>query len=246
MCRILALFLLFCSSVLAEENPAISCTQKLVTEPKFAPIAKKLPLGDMRDINFEQLANKAIPTQKEAKLIAEWVEARKSCFNIGLEYGEKNYPPQVGALAIEANNQVTAVIADLFNKKFSYGAANKQIQTIADDYRNKLTAVAEQIKNEQSAQQERDSQIAEQRQAQADAARQQKAQADEQREAQAYAQRQQEAQADDQRRQQAMQIYLMNNKPFVPYKTELYQMPVSPRVTSNCSQIGNQWTCVTQ
>jgi hypothetical protein len=81
-----------------------------------APVANKLPLGEMRDISFEKLAIKAVPLRKESKLIAEWIEARKVCFNLGLEYANKNYPPQIVALAIEANNQETAVVAIRFHE----------------------------------------------------------------------------------------------------------------------------------
>lgn len=81
-----------------------------------APIANKLPLGDMGVISFEKLATKAVPSRKESKLIAEWIEARKVCFNLGLEYANKNYPPQIVALAIEAKNRETAVVAIRFHE----------------------------------------------------------------------------------------------------------------------------------
>lgn len=232
MRRMIALCLLCCSPAYAEENPGIACTLQLATEPKFAPIANKLPLGDMSDISFEKLAIKAKPTKKESKLIAEWAEVHSSCFNQGLKYAKTNYLPQVVALAIEANNRETAVAASLFNKEISYGEANKQIQAIADDFRNKLTAVVEQIKSEQAAkklakdtkdaaQWESDRRILEQQQAQEDA----------------------------QRRQLAGQILLNNMRnnqpaPFVPLVP--YQMPVRPSVTTNCSQVGNQWICNSQ
>jgi hypothetical protein len=236
MRRMFALLLLCCSTVYAEENPAVACIEQLVTEPSFAPIANKLPLGDMSDISFEKLAIKAKPTKKESKLIAEWAEVHSSCFNQGLKYAKTNYPPQVVALAIEANNREIAVVASLFNKEISYGEANKQIQAIADDFRNKVTAVVEQIKSEQATKQL----------AQDQAKKSQDTQEAAQQESDRRFAAQQQAQADAQRRQLAAQMLLNSMRtpliaPIVPY-----QMPVRPSVNTNCYQNGNQISCTSQ
>lgn len=237
---IFALCLLCCSSAYAEENPAIACTQKLTTEPIFAPIANKLPLGDMRDISFEKLTIKAKPTKKESKIISSWMDARSKCFNIGLEYAKTNYPPQLVSLAIEANNQVMAVVANLFNRDISYGAANKQIQSISDNYRDKITALVEQIKADKAAQQSA--------QAQANKAQADKEAAQEEIDSR-YAQQQQD-QADAQRRQLRMQIFQQyqqqqqNN-----YNQQMQQIqqnqPQRPFIT-NCNGIGNSMNCITR
>ena len=239
MRRMLALCLLCCTPAHAEENPAIACNQQLVTEPRFAPITNKLPLGDMSDISFEKLAIKAIPTKNESKLIAEWVEAKNVCFNLGLEYAKTNYPPQLTALAMEAKNRVTAVAASLYNGELSYGAANKQIQSISDDFRNKLTALVEQIKSERLVQEQAKSVQDNQKAAQLENDRRYAAQ----QQAQFDAQQQQQAQADAQRRLMIFKsMQLPPPTPLVPY-----QMPVRPpAINTNCQQIGNTWSCRSQ
>lgn len=234
---VLALCLLCCSQVYADDNPAIACTQKLVTEPKFAPLANKLPLGAMSDIGFEKLAIKAVPTKKDSKLIREWAEAHGSCFNIGLEYAKTNYPPQLVALAIEANNREMAVAASLYNRDLSYGAANKQIQSISDDFRNKITALAEQIKSERASQQvaqeqakkAQDEKMGEQQERERQYAEQQQAQADAQRRQLGLQLLQQQQQQQQNNYNQQMQIY-QNRKP----------------VTTNCNGTGTSWTCYSQ
>ena len=249
---IFALCLLCCSQVYAEENPAIACTQQLTIEPKFSPIANKLPLGDMRDIDFQKLTIKAKPTKKESKIISSWVDARNNCFNIGLEYAKKNYHPQLVSLAIEANNREMAVAANLFNRDISYGEANKQIQSISDDYRNKILALVEQVKAEKAAQQ-----LA---QDQANKAQADKEAAQRERDRQ-YAEQQQEqenarqAQIDAQKRQLGMQIlqqYQQNQQnnynqqmQQIRQNQQIYQnrMPV----TTNCNGTGNNsMTCTSQ
>jgi hypothetical protein len=245
MRRFLWVCLLNCSAVCADEIPGIACFKQLVTEPKFAPIANKLPLGDIRDISFPMLANKTMPTKKESNLIAEWVEAKKGCFAVGLEYAQKNYPPQFIPLATEANNRVIAVAASLYNKELTYGSANKKIQAIADDYASKLTAVAEQIKSERAAQQLAQEQAKKQQDIQAKAQQDNDRRIAEQRQADADAQwQQQQAQADAQKRQLGVQMLMnnMNNNRPVPY--QIVPPPVlRPSVTTNCNQYGNQITC---
>lgn len=169
MRRILALCLLFCSHVYAEENPAIACYQQLATETRFAPIANKIPISNFGNISFEMLALKAKPTEKDSKLIAKFAKEQNSCFSLGLEYLQKNLPPEEVALVIEGHNRIIAVLASLSNREFSYGTGNKQIQSIADDLRNKLTLLLEQMKQAGDAaqaaqQQEKDRQMALQKQ----------------------------------------------------------------------------------
>lgn len=240
MRRLFLLCLLCSSSVFAEENPAIDCFKALVSEPKFAAISTKLPLGDMREITFQMLANNTLPTKKETKLIAEWVDAKKICLDSGLEFAQKNYPPQIIPIAFEANNRVNAVAASLYNREFTYGAANKKIQSIADEYVNKLTAVSEQIKAEKAAQQLAQEQAKSQKDAQVKAQQDYERQVAAQRQADANARQQQlKAQEDAQRRQIAAQM-LMNsmNRP-TPY-----QIPVPPPTTRTvCNQNGTQTIC---
>ena len=235
---------LACGTACADENPAPLCYKNLASEARFASIASKLPLADLRDISFENLANKAMPTAKERKLIADWVEARKPCFQIGIEHAKTTLPPQVSSLVIEADNNLTVVLASLFNKEISYGTANKKIQALADDMRNRITNVADQSRRENAA---IDGAIAEaksRRDANEQNRRDSEARYEEQRRANIEMQmQQQQAQADAERRQAAMQM--LNN--FKPYQMpNPYQMPIRPTVNTNCTQYGNQTSCTTR
>lgn len=213
--------------------------------PRFSLIAKKLPIVDIREVSFENLANKSMPSEKERRALADWVEAHKACFQVGAEYAKEHYPSQIGAIAIEEDNRITAVIASLFNKEITYGFANKQIQSIVDDIRNRETAITEQVQQDKINQQFAQELTQKQQKEQESAKRIYDRRVIEQRQAQAEEQlQQQQAQEDAQTRQlksQMLMNMINNNK---PYQLPM-PMPIRPAVRTNCSQFGNQLTCTT-
>lgn len=244
MRRMIMLFLLCYSAAHADENPSIACGKKLVEEPKFSKIAKKLPLGDMRDITFEMLANKKTPTQQEINLIGEWVAEHQGCFKSGLEYAQKNYHPQLVALAIETNNKILVVAASLYGKELTYGAANTRIQSLADDFRNKITALAEQINSEKIAQELTKAEVKKRQELQEEAQRRNDRNIAEQRQTEYYErQRQQQAQENAQNQSLAAQ-FLMNN---MNNRQSTYQVQPVPvlrsSVTTNCIKNGSLISC---
>lgn len=238
-----AFLLVVATSCFAQQDPSAVCNRDLAADARFASIADKLPLAGISEMTFEMLANEKSPNAKEQKAIADWVSSHKECTKLGEAFRQQNYPPQVIALLIEADNSVVAVAADLFNRKLTYGAANKRMQSNLDDFRNRLAAFVQQIKSQQEAQ--RQAQDAEKAAQQRDAAARQAAQDQAQQAQQALeAQQAQQraAQADAARRQILMQM-IQNNKPtpIVPY-----QMPVKPTYNTYCSRIGDQVNCTTQ
>ncbi len=241
MRRVAMVYFFACGVAFADENPAPLCYRELAAETHFASIAKKLPLADFREISFENLADKTLPTEKERKLIVEWVEARKPCFQKGLTYSNENYPSQISAIAVEADNNLTAIIASLFNKEISYGAANKKIQAVVDGVRNRVTIIMDQIRRENNAKDEAIAQLQIQHDNQERIQRDIEKRFEEQMRANSEIRmQQQQAQANYERRQHAIQML----KNFQPYQAPApYQIPIRPNVTTNCSQIGNQWTC---
>lgn len=237
------------------QDPTIGCIKGLAVDKTFTQIASKIPLAEARDATFEMLANQALPTKREQELIPRWIEARKQCISDGDSFHRENYPMQMIALAVEAENNMAAIATDLYNRKLTYGAFNKRRLAIADDAIVKITAVVQQLKTQQDAQ--RQSQDIERATRQREEAAQQAAmerdkQAQQtQRELEARRMRQQAEQqaqqqaqqADAARRQAAMQMLQRQPQPapIVPY-----QVPVRPITNTNCYQNGNQMNCTTQ
>jgi hypothetical protein len=258
-CRILAAALMlfvplvsvYAQQAPAPQDPAVACSRTLVAEPRFASIASKLPLANVLDISFEMLANESFPTPQERKAIAAWVPAHKECSKAGEAYRQQNYPPQLIAFLTEADNSGIVVVAELYNKKLTYGAANKRIQSIADDLRNKVAALVQQIQSQRAGEQQALQKAQEDQQAtqkRDEAAQQASHQRDEI--ARQAAQQQYEQAREDQelaaRRQAALQFMLNNMRATQPAPIVPYQIPIRPTTTTNCYRVGNQMNCTTQ
>ena len=225
----------------AQQDPGIECVSKLAQESRFTAIAAKLPLKDATNIPFEMLADESVPTQAERQAIAAWVTAHQACGKSAEAYREQHYPPQVNALLIQANNRFYVIAAELFNSKLTYAEANRRVQSVVDDLRNKVATLIQQAVAEKAAKQEATKQA---QQAQ-EAARLRDESA--QREAQRRYQQAQEDQEIAMRRQAAFQYFLSNMRAFEPKPLQPYQMPpLRQSIQTNCYRIGNQVNCTTQ
>lgn len=139
---------------MAQEDPSGPCLHSLGTETRFAPVADKMPITDVRDTTFAMLANESFPRPEEKPVIADLVGAQQACFKDGELWRQHNYPPQIGAMLTEAFNNGVATAADLYNGKLSYSAFNKRRQAIADDARHRVAALVQQIQNQRHAEQQ--------------------------------------------------------------------------------------------
>jgi len=216
-----------------QQDPTIDCGRKLANEPRFAAIAAKLPLASMSDMTLEMLANQKRPTLPERKAIAGWVQAHEECIKAGQEYRQRNYPPQIIALVAQADDNVFRIAADLYSGTVTYGQANKRLLDVADDVRNKIAAIVEQIQNQSAAEQQAQKRAVEAQQAarQRDEAAQQAAQE--------QAAQEWQAQVKAAQRQAVVQMLLRNMHPYQ------IRMP-PPAIQTNCSRYGNQVSCTTQ
>lgn len=243
-----AMLLAIATPCYAQQDPSIVCNRDLAADPRLTSIADKLPLAGISEMTFEMLANEKYPDAKERKAISEWVSSHKECVKTGETFRQQNYPPQVIALLIEADNSVVAVAADLYNRKLRYGEANKRFQSNLDVFRNRLAAIVQQITSQREAQQQ--AQDAEKAAQQRDSAARQAAQEQSQQALQAQqaleAQRArnqaelQAQQAEEARRQAVMQQILRN------MQTQPLPNPYLPKSTTNCTAFGNQMNCTTR
>jgi len=237
----------------ALDDASDSCDAASANDARFALIASKLPLAGASLVPFQMLANESRPNPKEQKAIAEYVSAHRECVRRAEAFRTRN-PAHINAMLSEGENKIIAAFVDLYNKKLTYGAANRRLQAINDDYRIKIAFAMEQIRSGQAAAQqaERDRQTAAQqaeRDRQAAQARDEAAQ----RAAQAQyedAQRQADARQKDAIRQQLLLQMLqkpaVTYQPLVPYQMPTRpstSMPVNPSTTTRCSWVGSQWTC---
>jgi pyruvate kinase len=125
-----------------EEDPSLACGKALATDARFSLIATKMPLAGLENITLEMLADESKPTDAERKQLAGYVLARNDCLNAGAEFRKTHYPVEVIAAMLEANDKILDMTAELYNRKITFGASNKQLQSIVSDLRTQpdLTA----------------------------------------------------------------------------------------------------------
>jgi hypothetical protein len=228
-----------------ETDPSIACGKALATDARFSLIAKKTPVAGIENISLEMLADESKPNDAERKQLAAYVLAGNDCSNEGTEFRKAHYPPEIIAAMLEAHDKSLDTAADLYNRKISFGAFNKQLQSIASELRTKVAAIVQRIQSERAAQQQSSA-------TQAGAAAQEKAdreRAIQAQEASARAQeataqaqqeavRQQQAAAEEQRRQALLQFFANSYKP-------IQLPPVRPATQTNCIASGNSVNCTT-
>lgn len=252
MRNVFLLVTLIASNALAqpEPNPARECQKALATETRFAAVVKKIPIEDISKITFQMLADEKFPSPAERTAIAAWVDADKACFEAGIEWRRKNFPPQIIALATETNTNFYLIVVDLYNKKITYGAFNRRAQQAFNEFQSKFAVIVQQLQDQAAGQKEvreaREKSLAAQRERDAEQQSMQQRDAEARRVAEerarreAYAARQ--AQQEEADRQMAIQYLLNNRTPqAAPYQLPLPRSPI----TTNCQQIGGQWRCTT-
>ena len=248
----LGIWFLSASAYGQDADPSIACGKALADDARFSLIVKKMPLAGLEKISLEMLADETKPTDAERKQLAVWVLARNECLDSGTEYRKAHYPPEIIAAMLESNDKILDGTAELYSRKLTFGAWNKQLQSIVSDLRTKVAAIAQRIQTERAAQEQsaaRQASTAAQEKAEQNraatehdraiaaqeaAARAQEAMAA----AQQEAVRQQQAAAEQQRRQAALQLFANSYKP-------IQLPPVRPATQTNCIAVGNGVNCTT-
>jgi hypothetical protein len=201
-------------------DPFVQCSALIVNDPQYAELARKLPLTT--GISFQMLADESLASEKERPLIASWYERNEACWRDSEGFRQARLPPEVVAMMDEGNATLQDIGVDLYNRKITFGEANKRIQELSIGLSAKGAQIRKQYQAEMAAQQE----VAREREARA----------------QAYADAR-AAQQDAQRQQRMALIlnYMRANQPkLLP--------PPSPPPTynTNCYTVGNATNCTTR
>lgn len=199
---------------------------KLAAEPRFSPLSGKLALGTFTDVPPALLADTALASEKERRVISEWAAARGECIKAERRYGSEVYRPPLQAFGIGAEDKVMAAAVALYDREISFGEFNLRRQTIAEELRANAGNLKQQIRAQQSAQEQADRQSREREQMQRDveAALRQAAMA------------RQEA---DRAQESASRLSSRANRPVDPPRRQT--APVAPY--RNCFRFGNRVTC---
>jgi hypothetical protein len=223
----------------AQADPFVKCVTELSTEPEFAEIAAKLPLVDWNHISFAMKADKTLPTPKERNEISDWFDAREVCWKRSETFHQEKYPPEIVQLAKEGKTAVDAIGVDLYNRKITFGEANKRIQELGDGITARLIPIIKQYQADIAAQKAADERRAEEQRARAEQQRVTNTQLAIQEQAIADAR---EAQQENLRQQRA-QLFLNYMQAMRPAPIQIPQP--RPVYNTNCYSYGNSTNCTT-
>jgi hypothetical protein len=127
----------------ANVDPGPACNQGVLQKPEFADIATKLPLADIRKITFPMLADESTATDQERQAISDYFSAHEQCNERVDDWRRSHYAPEFYQALTEADGQLLSIGVDLYNRKISFGEANKQIKQLTADAVAKITAMAQ-------------------------------------------------------------------------------------------------------
>lgn len=224
-------------------DPFVECVKAFTAEAHWAVLSSKLPLADFDHITFNMLADQSKPTPLEREDIAEWFDRRDACWGSSSAYHVSNWPADFVQLAEQGNIGVKDIGVDLYNRKITYGEANKRFQDLGNGIKAKVAVLLKQYQAQTATLQaqaadkaERERALAEQQQFQqqqyADAQARQD-QALRQQRAQAFLGYMQQQQLQQQQQQHQLQLQ------------QLQQFAPRPTYYTNCSSAGGSTNCTT-
>ena len=212
-------------------DPFLQCLKDLAAEPQFEQLSHKLPLSNLANFTFAMLADESLPTPRERRDLYDWFERRDKCRQDSDALHRAQWPPEIYQVSTEGDAGIQAIGLDLYNRKITFGEANKRLEQLRNDIVAKLMPIIKQYQADIAEQ----NAAAERRQASA----QQRAEQE-----QRYA----DAQAAQQEliRQQRAALFLNYMRAMQPRPLQVPQLPSPPPTyNTNCSTYGNMTDCTT-
>lgn len=111
--------------------------------PAVRPIAGKLPIVNIDEINAEMLAIQSVPTDAEVEAIRALSRDQRACRDKMRAVVKSNWPTQM-PVREQVALRVDLITAELLNKRITFGAANRQYQEAAFEITQKLSDEAKQ------------------------------------------------------------------------------------------------------
>lgn len=134
---------------------AEACVLAVDKDPKYQPLAIKLPFDLTVAPSLKFLANKQKATNKEKDLLASYADEREKCLDLGNEFRQKILPPDALSLISTYRGDILSVFADLYSGSITYGAAVKSRFTIATNFKRDFDALGKRYQAQEAAEAQR-------------------------------------------------------------------------------------------
>jgi hypothetical protein len=236
--RITILFsaLTLCASARAQPPPQqsfIDCIRFVASDPEYQDISSKLPLKDIAAISFSMLADQTRPTPKQREEIAAYFDERDRCWVNSSE--RAHFRPELLQLTEESASGLKSIGVDLYNRKVTFGQANKLIADLRDSLIARGNVILAQYKAADDAQEAAANAAAEREALGREQQRQASARLAAQQEANASAEAYREQMLRQQRAQAFMNLMQATRPPPAPSPPQT--------TTTNCNAYGTSMTC---
>lgn len=87
----------------------------LKSDSRFSSITRRVALDGQGGVSHSMLADKTKPDEQQKQAIADWIDARSQCVNLG-----------PNPLTIELHMAFSSIVSDLYNGQASFGEFNKK------------------------------------------------------------------------------------------------------------------------
>jgi len=144
--------------LISNQDPRIQCQNSWDFDPQYQPLAAKISLTSLTDINFQMLADNSQPTAKERQIIGNLADAFTKCVSESNAFRRANYNQEAIRILAQEDSKILELKLDLYNRILTYSRYNQSIKQIVNQTRTGLEALADHLKAEQDrlkAEQER-------------------------------------------------------------------------------------------
>ncbi|CAM8621608.1 hypothetical protein MCEMIEM13_02827 [Comamonadaceae bacterium] len=118
-----------------------ACVLAVDKNPRYRQLAEKLPFDATVAPSLKLIANKQKATTKEKDLLSAYSEEREKCLDLGNEFRQKIFSPDVLALISTYRKDILGVFADLYSGSITFGLAVESRFSIATNFMRDFDAL---------------------------------------------------------------------------------------------------------
>lgn len=204
-------------------DPSTACIRDIENKPEVQILKSKMTVISDRAPSLEMLSNNQKPNKAEKAALSALDGFLSECAELGKEWRQRSYPPQMIVIANQYQLDLRSLLADLYASKVSFGVFLKNREALEAKLASDATELVQRLRAQQQAndleKQKRAQQVRDEqnRQAREDQLRQ--------------------AQDDQARRNMAAQI-LLNQRPYQLPTPPVIQFQPSRPTSTNCNPNG--------
>ncbi|MDD5179869.1 MAG: hypothetical protein PHT15_01245 [Gallionellaceae bacterium] len=113
------LIFMYAHSFAGTQDKYSQCMEGLKSDGRFSSIANHVALDGQGIASRNMLADKARPDEQQKQAIADWIDARSQCVNLG-----------PNPVSVDLHMAFASIVADLYNGQASFGEFNRKWQVL--------------------------------------------------------------------------------------------------------------------